>query len=154
MVKKYICTIDDLEIFPRLGMFSRVEIGRLCEIMEIREYDKGEYIYKEGEPSDFLAAIVSGTVLLQRGGKIICKTKKASSLGRRHMFGYDAFSTYPRNVSVRTLEPTKLLIILNQKRDHFDDKYPKTAMTFYRLLLSYNSLQLRYLTGILEKEGK
>ncbi|MCP3942821.1 MAG: cyclic nucleotide-binding domain-containing protein [Desulfobacteraceae bacterium] len=151
MVEKSSCSIEQLEVFPRLRIFSHVQISYLSKIFEIHKYRKGECVYKEEDPSDFLAVILSGMVLLQKGEQNLHKTKKGSCYGQRHIFGYDIFSEYPRNLTVKAIESTKLLVLPKKKLIDFDHNHPITAMNFYKLLLSYNSLQLRYISEMLEE---
>ncbi len=152
MVEKYSCNIEQLEVFPRLRNFSHVQLSWLSQIFEIHKYTKDEYVYREGEPSDFLAVIISGMVLLQKSGEKLYKTKTDSCFGQRHIFGYDLFSEYPRNLTVKAIENTELLILHKKKLIDFDHNHPITAMKFYKLLLSHNSLQLRYISEIIEKD--
>jgi CRP-like cAMP-binding protein len=87
-------------------------LDQLINIISIREYPAGVYLYQQGDLPAFIYVIVAGSVTLldpDESGKII------TQLGSNDVFGRMSFYTgLRRRTEARIQEPTKLLCIPRQ----------------------------------------
>ena len=118
-------------IFRRLGPDDR---QRLAAVASLREFDKGESIFNEGDASDFLYTIVSGRAKVfkttARGTDVILEIfGPGDPVGA--VAAYEG-RAYP--ASALALEPTTCLLIPRQ--------------TFFTLLESYPSMLRGLLVGL------
>ena len=143
------CRVDQLDAMPNSGEFTYKEISILASLMEHRWYKKGELVFEEGTPANFFATILEGRLEITREGRHIFPEPEDNIIGEKRAIGFDALDPYPRNLTLRAIENVELLSLTNKQRQVLVEKHPRIAVKFYSIMLRLNSLQLRYITGIL-----
>ena len=109
-------------------------VQALAEHGIVRKYPKGAVIITEGDPSDSLYVILSGSVkvyLSEGGGKeIILNVHRAGSY-----VGEMAFDDRPRSASVMTLEPCTLSVVTQNRFREFLKQKPDAVEHLIRNLI-------------------
>jgi CRP-like cAMP-binding protein len=98
----------------QIALFRRVAVPdreRLLAVATLRMYDRGEHVFREGDPSDFFVVIVTGRVKVYKqtpaGNDLILEIFGAGGpLG-----AVAAYESRPYPASAEALEPTTCLLI-------------------------------------------
>lgn len=132
-------------MLAKISLFRRVSVedrSRLLSVASVRDYDRGDHVFREGDPSDHFLVVVTGRV----------KVYKHSPDGHDvilEMFGpggplgaVAAFESRPYPASAAALEPTECLLIPRPAFFAMLERHPSLV----RGLLSGLSLRLVELT--------
>lgn len=132
-------------VLAQIPLFRRVTADdreRLAAVSQIRNYDRGDHVFEEGDPSDFFFVVVTGRV----------KVYKIAPSGNHlilEMFGpggplgaVAAYESRPYPASAAALEPSTCLLIPRQEFFSLLEQHP----TLVRGLLGSLSLRLVQLT--------
>ena len=111
--------------------------ARLAEVAVVRSYDKGQTIFSEGDPSDFLYTILSGRVkvvkMIASGKEVILEI-----FGPGDPVGaVVAYESRPFPASAVTIEDTRLLLV--------------RRAPFFALLENHPSLVRGFLLGLTQR---
>ncbi|HEY7727818.1 MAG TPA: Crp/Fnr family transcriptional regulator [Candidatus Eisenbacteria bacterium] len=104
---------------------------RVAALATLREYRRGEYLWREGEPAEALTLIVKGRVKVVRhgeGGDVIIELfGDGEPVGALAVYNY-----MPYPASAVCLEPVTLLTL--PRRDYFEllDRHPEFARALIR----------------------
>jgi CRP-like cAMP-binding protein len=98
--------IDALAKMPFFRFLAYQELVRVLNMTEVRTYQIGDEIVKQGQEGDELFIVLTGQVRVHTGDAIITR------LGAGQHFGEMAMvDKAPRSASVSADDPTKLLVI-------------------------------------------
>jgi CRP/FNR family transcriptional regulator len=133
-------------LLSQIPLFRRVSVEdreRICEVSRIRDYDRGDHVFYEGDPSDFFFVVVTGRVKVYKrapnGNDVILEMFGAGGpLG-----AVAAYESRPYPASASAIEPTTCLLIPRQAFFALLEQHP----TLVRGLLGSLSLRLVELTG-------
>jgi CRP-like cAMP-binding protein len=121
---------------PRIPLFSSLEeneLRRLIEGVQVRDFDPGDTILKQGEPGMALYVIASGRVDVLLEGP---PQKSIARLGEGAFFGELSLLTdFPRSATVVADEPTRCLEISRELAAQVIADSPevlKTLLRFFR----------------------
>jgi serine/threonine protein phosphatase PrpC len=105
-----------MEVLHRMPLFrslTHLELVRVLNLTEVRSYDVGQVVMREGEDGDELFVVLTGKVRIHTGDVVL------THLGHGQHFGEMALiDKSPRSASVTADEPTKLLVL--RRRDFFE----------------------------------
>jgi CRP-like cAMP-binding protein len=126
-----------IEILKRSTLFScldRNELKEIAPLADFRHFDKGEFIFHEGDPPKFLYVVSSGKVKqfkLSASGRAFTTAMMSSGdpLNAVAIFGAKAHL-----VSAQALNKTVALCIGRENFLAFVDKYPIVGMKLIPLL--------------------
>jgi len=96
-------TLGQIELMQGMTM---AEIVRLNQVFHEAEYPAGADIIHEGEVSDALFVLVQGSAEVVRGAARIAILRAGAHFGDMSLL-----SSRPRSATVRTLEPSRLLMV-------------------------------------------
>ncbi len=96
-------TLGQIELMQGMTM---AEIVRLNQVFHEAEYPAGAEIIHEGEVSDALFVLVQGSAEVVRGAARIAILRAGAHFGDMSLL-----SSRPRSATVRTLEPSRLLMV-------------------------------------------
>jgi CRP/FNR family transcriptional regulator len=119
-----------IPIFRGLGPDDQ---GRIAALATLRDYQRGDYLWREGDPAETLTLIVRGRVKIVRqaeAGDVIFEI-----FGEGEPVGAIAVYNYmPYPASAVCLEPVTLLAL--PRRDYFEllDRHPEFARAIIREL--------------------
>lgn len=104
------------EVLQRMPLFARLndrELLRVMQAVEVRSYDDGQVVIREGDKGDELFIVLSGKVAVSRGGETLTR------LGAGEHFGEMALiRAVPRSATVNADGPAELIII--RRQDFFE----------------------------------
>jgi CRP-like cAMP-binding protein len=132
-------------VLAQIALFRRVspeDRERLTSVASLRDYDRGEHIFIEGDPSDFFFVVVTGRVKVYKhapdGHDVILEIfGPGGPLG-----AVAAYEARPYPASAAPLEPTTCLLIPRQAFFDLLERHPSLV----RGLLGSLSLRLVELT--------
>jgi serine/threonine protein phosphatase PrpC len=104
------------EVLQRMPLFARLgerELLRVMQAVEVRSYDDGQLVIREGDKGDELFIVLSGKVAISRGGETLTR------LGAGEHFGEMALiRAVPRSATVTADEHAELIAI--RRQDFFE----------------------------------
>jgi serine/threonine protein phosphatase PrpC len=105
-----------MEVLHRMPLFRFLtfqELVRVLNVTEVRSFDSGQPVVREGEDGDELFVVLTGKVRVHTGDAVL------THLGQGQHFGEMALvDKSPRSASVTADEPSKLLVL--RRRDFFE----------------------------------
>ena len=109
------------------------QVNRLISISEIKEYNNGEIVYKEGGFPDYLYLLIKGRVMVSaQAGAKDCEIE---ILKRGTCFGIISLLTDdPHSVTARSIENSIILRVKNTVLKEFLKKNPYLSLNFSRIL--------------------
>jgi CRP-like cAMP-binding protein len=121
--------IQQLDLFKDL---SKPFLDELLDIMNETKFDKGEFLFKEGEPARYFYILQEGQVKLNVGGNahtvnIACNP--GESFGWSCLVGFDTYTA-----TAECLMPSKLYKVGKDRMNALLDKYPTNGMVFFKKL--------------------
>lgn len=133
------------EMLSKVSLFRRVSVEdreRLLTVASVRDYDRGDHVFREGDPSDYFLVVVTGRVKVYKhapdGHDVILEM-----FGPGGPLGAVAtFEARPYPASAAALEPTACLLIPRPAFFAMLERHPSLV----RGLLSSLSLRLVELT--------
>jgi CRP/FNR family transcriptional regulator len=132
-------------MLSQIALFRRVSVEdreRLIAVASVRDYDRGEHIFLEGDPSDFFIVVLSGRAKVYKHGPdghdvILEMFGAGGPLG-----AVAAYESRPFPASASALEPTSCLLIPRHEFFGLLERHPSLV----RGLLGSLSLRLVELT--------
>ncbi|MDC1162318.1 Crp/Fnr family transcriptional regulator [Tenacibaculum sp.] len=133
-----------LDYYKKYKAFSKEEIEELIEHYEYFEIDKNQLLQKNGQFSKYTYLVISGMLINYtydyNGNKVVL-----NFIPEKYWAGGGKFYNL-EDVSIQSLEPTKLFRIKNTILENFYEKNEKFAFTEVRLLRNaFKALKLRML---------
>ncbi len=127
--------LGSLELF---GNLDYLEILELMEHFEERHAAGGEVIFQEGSIGSELYVIVDGSVEIRVKGRLLRILEKGSHFGE-----FALIDQQPRSATIRTREPTHLLVLTQEQFERLKKENPSKALAFYEVIAKRLSLNLR-----------
>lgn len=149
-VKELITLLRELPLFEDLSKIELVQIGRL---LHRRSYQRGEAIFKEGDPGAALYIIENGSVAIT---KEIGETEtELAKLGEKTFFGEIALlSDANRSATAKAAEDTHILVFSQVDFLWIVENTPVIASKILFSLGSLLSIRLNQANENLEKMRK
>lgn len=125
--------LSAIRALPVLRGLSPEDQRKLAVLATIRDYKRGDFVWREGDPAEFLTLIARGRVKIVRhgdAGDVILEI-----FGEGEPVGAIAVYNYmPYPASAICLEPTTLVLV--PRRDYFEllDRHPDFARAIIREL--------------------
>lgn len=139
--------IEMTEVIPLFDKIESVQVGIFAAHMRITHLDEKQRLFAEGEDSDYMCFVVSGTLEVFKQSHN-GRTVSVSTLSRGRAIGEMALmDSYPRSATVIAQTPCTLLKITRKSFDHMLDKRPRAGISFLKSLSKALSLQLRKTSG-------
>ena len=137
-------------LLAQIPLFRRVrteDLDRVARVAALREYERGEHVFEQGDPSDFFYVVVAGRVKVYRrapnGTEVILEM-----FGPGEPLGaVAAYEAHPYPASADAIEPTTVLLIPRQSFFALLEAHPLLV----RGLLGSLSLRLMELTARLSE---
>jgi len=132
---------------PLFDKIDSVQVGVIAAHMRIMHLDEKQRLFAEGEASDYICFIVSGTLEVfkqSQQGRMVA----VSTLSRGRTIGEMALmDSYPRSATVIAQTPCTLLKITRESFDLILEKRPRAGIAFLQALSKSLSLHLRKTSG-------
>lgn len=98
--------VDVLQTVPLFQTLSKRDLDHIATIADEVDSAPGEVLMRQGEPGREFMLIVSGSVRVERNGKVIARRGAGEFLGEMALLDGQG-----RTASVITEEPSRLLVI-------------------------------------------
>ncbi len=157
LIKKF--TSKQLTIYDALknnlffGELSKNEIKHIVKIVYEREFQKGEYIFKTGQPAAAMFIVLSGEISIVREGENdtsleLVRLKANDTLGELALL-----DNAPRSASAIAVRPSKLLAVFREDLNDLIEANPELGAKILRKLATITGYRLRFTNDLLiEKE--
>jgi CRP-like cAMP-binding protein len=134
-------------LIPLFDKIDSVHVGAIATHMKIIHLDEQQQLFAEGEKSDYMCFVVSGTLEVfkqsQNGEKV-----SVSTLSRGRCIGEMALiDTFPRSATVIARTPCTLLTITRNSFDQILEERPRAGVSLMKSLSRVLSLHLRKASG-------
>ena len=104
------------DVLAKMPLFSRLqerELLRIMQVADVKAYDEGQTVVREGDRGDELFIVLSGQVQVSRGDQVL------SDVGPGEHFGEMALiRSMPRSATVTATEPSELIAL--RRADFFE----------------------------------
>ena len=139
--------IDMTGAIPLFDKIESEQIRVIAAHMKTVNLDANQQLFAEGEKSDYICFIVSGTVDVVKQSQT-GKPVSVSTLSRGRSIGEMALiDTFPRSASVIARTPCTLLMITRESFDKILEERPRAGISFMKALSQGLSLHLRRTSG-------
>jgi CRP/FNR family cyclic AMP-dependent transcriptional regulator len=133
--------MDPLEVLTKTPIFEGVpesDLKRLLPSVRSRSFDKGSYLFREGDPGSHLYVLVHGRVKIGRvgegGGEVVFAIAGAGDIvGELSLFEKDG----ERTADAQALEPTSCMMIARAPLLEFLSTQPSLLLQIISTLCSY-----------------
>jgi len=132
---------------PLFDKIDSVQVGIIAAHMRIVDLDEQQRLFAEGEKSDYMCFVVSGTLEVfkqSQHGKMV----SVSTISRGRAIGEMALmDSFPRSATVIARTPCKLLKLTSDSFDFIVEQRPRAGISFLKTLSKVLSLHLRKTSG-------
>jgi len=132
---------DELVIFHEL---TDQELEQILPYFETLSCKEGSNLFTEGDPSGFIAFILSGKLEIKKQTEFKGKSMVLATLNTGSFIGETALidENAPRAATAIALEDTEVLILKNAAQESILQKYPETGIKILKELVKYISIRL------------
>ena len=95
-----------VEGLPLFRYLDRRQVLRVLNVTTVRTYMPGEALLEEGEDSDAMYLVLSGRVVVKKGGENVTMLGPGSHVGELSLI-----DRAPRSATVRAMEPSRVLVL-------------------------------------------
>jgi CRP/FNR family transcriptional regulator, cyclic AMP receptor protein len=132
--------LRSIPIFEDLGAS---ELALITTHMHVIRIDKGNYVFKEGDPGESVCFVVDGTLEVVKTNdkgaqKKIAKLTNGSSIGEMAVVGQ-----FPRSASVKAITEATLLTLTRDRFNQICFDYPWIGVKILRAIAQLLSIYLR-----------
>lgn len=129
------------------SLFDDEDIEKIAPFFELNKYSKGDVVFKEDDPGDFVGLVVSGKLEVKKQTEFEGKQVIIALLSKGALVGeLSIFDRHKRSATVEAVDETTMLIMRNDKLDALMQEYPCTGIKILKGLLKILSLRLRKAT--------
>jgi CRP-like cAMP-binding protein len=139
------------DLLGTIPMFRELEESERAELavrMELKSYDSGKELFREGDPGGQLLIIFSGSVEVQKsrshgaGRIVIARFDRGGVLGEMSLI-----DGMPRSATVVASKPTKIYSLSQEGLEELTQDNPRLAVKFLKGVAMLLSLRLRNTSG-------
>lgn len=142
---------DSLVALPFFDKCQAPELDVLTRKLELRQYAKGEFVFREGEPGTFMGFVLKGTLEVMKENtkgqlKSLVLIKKGFAFGEMALV-----DNYARSATIMAKEPCVLLIFSRDRLEELVEQHPEIAVKIWQGISRLLSLNLRRTSGALSE---
>ena len=132
---------DQLVIFNSL---TDSELDRILDHFNTEKYSGGSFLFKEGDPSGFIAFILSGKLEVHKQTEFKDKQIVLARLNKGSFIGESALinETEQRKASVVVLEDSEIMTLKNADLETITREHPPIGVKIMRGLLQITAMRL------------
>jgi CRP/FNR family cyclic AMP-dependent transcriptional regulator len=135
-----------IQCLKKIAIFSQLrtdELDRMADQMHLLRASKGNVIFKEGDPGDFVCFVVDGILEVIKTAsdgteRSIAKLIAGCSIGEMAVVG-----SFPRSATVRSRSEATLLTLQRDRLDKICREHPQIGVKIYKALAQLLSMHLR-----------
>jgi CRP-like cAMP-binding protein len=123
---------ETLEGIHFLDGVSPAHLEQIAAVAQVREYDRSDIVFREGEVADSVYLVVSGKLSLELSPSTT-ERKQIVNVGPGEMLGWSSLIEQPRYVAAAVVvEPTRLVRIDATRLWEICDEDPRFGYDFMR----------------------
>ncbi len=126
--------------------FHPEEAQAVCSLFEFRKYKKGEILFNEGDPGDFIAFLAEGRVQVKKQTEFPDKHFVLAVFGPGCFIGEQAVSDMKgacRGATVTALEDCQVALLHNRQFEELMERFPASTVKLLRSMLRILGVRLR-----------
>jgi len=135
-----------IQCLEKIAIFSQLdpdELDLMAEQLHLLRSSKGNVIFKEGDPGDFVCFVVDGILEVVKEAadgteRSIAKLISGCSIGEMAVVG-----SFPRSASVRSRSEATLLTLKRDRLDKICQEHPQIGAKIYKAIAQLLSMHLR-----------
>lgn len=127
--------------------FHRDEIEVISRYMSLQTFQKGDYIFKQGDRQDFMAFIVEGKIDIIKESADTLETIVVTLLPSTYFGEMSFVDEEPRSASAVAREDSMLLFLSNDNFERIAVDHPSLGFNILRNIAKLISQRLRMTTG-------
>ena len=135
-----------IQCLKKIAIFSQLspdELDRMADQMHLLRASKGNVIFNEGDPGDFVCFVVDGILEVIKTAadgteRSIAKLIAGCSIGEMAVVG-----SFPRSATVRSRSAATLLTLQRDRLDKICRERPQIGVKIYKALAQLLSMHLR-----------
>jgi CRP-like cAMP-binding protein len=132
---------EELSFFP---FMDRKDLAEVPCFLERREVKEGEVLFTEGDPCDYLAYIVAGSLEIRKQTEFKGKQFILGIYGEGSLVGeLCILDAVPRQVTATAKEDSTLIVLSRENFEKMLSEYPELGVKFLKGLLLAASIRLR-----------
>lgn len=138
---------SELEYTPWAREVGSSALACFARFLEWREVPGGEVIFRQGDRPRFLCLLLDGVVEISKetSGS---ETRTLARFTAGKMFGeVSLIDGEPRSATAHALEPSRILVLTEERFDELAVQYPRLALQVMRVLARTLSARLRATSG-------
>lgn len=132
---------DDMQI---CAMLTKSEREVLSGYLQVVRFQKGEIVFKEGDPGDYMAVVVSGKLEAKKrtefeGSQIVIAVlEKGAIVGELSLLDEQS-----RSATITALEDSEAIVLTRENVDRLVDYHPYVAIALLKTINRILSIRLR-----------
>jgi CRP-like cAMP-binding protein len=139
--------ITRLEAIPWVAKLPFRQVEELAAYLELREYEEGTVLFREGAQDHFLGFIVSGRVRITKDDGH-GQERELATLGRGTEMGeMSLVDGHPRSASGQAVEDCVVLVLRASSFQKVKDENPALALVLLTRMATLISQKLRATSG-------
>jgi CRP/FNR family transcriptional regulator, cyclic AMP receptor protein len=135
-----------IQCLKKIAIFSQLsadERDLMADQMHLMRASKGNVIFKEGDPGDFVCFVVDGILEVIKTAadgteRSIAKLISGCSIGEMAVVG-----SFPRSATVRSRSEATLLTLQRDRLDKICREHPQIGVKIYKAIAQLLSMHLR-----------
>jgi CRP/FNR family transcriptional regulator, cyclic AMP receptor protein len=135
-----------IQCLKKIAIFSQLsadELDLMADQMHLLRSFKGNVIFKEGDPGDFVCFVVDGILEVVKAAtdgteRSIAKLISGCSIGEMAVVG-----SFPRSATVRSRSEATLLTLKRDRLDKICRENPQIGVKIYKAIAQLLSMHLR-----------
>ena len=140
--EKMLSLVEKVLILKAAPLFAETADRVLADIADLVDevsFETDQVIFQKGDPGDSLYVIVSGSVKVWDGERLLNELKEGEAFGELALLDPE-----PRLATVRAAEPTQLLRLDSPSFREILDSQPEVSSAILRVVTKYLRSQLQY----------
>jgi len=118
--------------------FNDPQLRQICHLFKVKTLSKGQVLFKEGEPGQFIAFVISGKLEIKKQTEFPDKHFVLAMLGPGAFVGEMAIADKEDNIRSATataLEDTTIAFLERKDFEQLLIKYPESSVRLLRAML-------------------
>ncbi|MBC87388.1 MAG: hypothetical protein CL677_09450 [Bdellovibrionaceae bacterium] len=140
-IEEFLMGVELFKDVPEKEQF----ITALSHVVEVKDFNKNETIFEEGDGGENLYILREGEVVVQKSNPdgqvfnvIVLSSKEKPAIGEGGLI-----ERSPRSATVRCRTQCSFVVLSRDKFNHFCEEHPKWGIAVYRSIFKIMVLRLR-----------
>lgn len=125
--------------------FTEKEIAQLISYLELRHFSRGETVWQQGDPMEYMGLLVAGGLVVKREGRFPGKNIILAILEKGSLFGEMAVAaSHKHSVTIAAMEATQAYVLNSEKARQLFEQQPALAIKLLKKIVVVCGLRLQH----------